>query len=207
MRPCLLLAAAIAFAQDSPPLYRCADDARVRASFAGGQATLGALGRTWQLKQSPAASGARYEMDGVVLLSKGEEFSVEQNGKQVLRGCRPMAQNPPSSKESVRGSAAYLARMALPPDAVLQVKVQDISRADAPAPVLGEVEIPISATPAQFEVRYDGTKIDPRGRYSVSARIRAGQRLLFLTDTVVPVINGFPNQVALILKPAAGKPR
>ena len=40
---------------------------------------------------------------------------------------------------TIRGSAAYRERMALPPGAVLAVALQDISRADAPAETLAEL--------------------------------------------------------------------
>ena len=41
---------------------------------------------------------------------------------------------------TVSGSAAYLQRIAMPPDAVLTVRVEDVSRADAPATVLAELK-------------------------------------------------------------------
>ncbi len=45
----------------------------------------------------------------------------------------------------VSGSAAYRQRIAMPPDAVLTVRVEDVSRADAPAPVLAETSEPFGA--------------------------------------------------------------
>ena len=46
------------------------------------------------------------------------------------------AQTPASAK--ITGTVTYLQRSALPPDAVLIVRLEDVSRAGAPALVLGE---------------------------------------------------------------------
>ena len=46
-----------------------------------------------------------------------------------------------SAGGTVSGTATYRERMALPPDAVLEVKLQDVSLADAPAVELGSARI------------------------------------------------------------------
>lgn len=95
----------------------------------------------------------------------------------------------------------YRERIAVPPTAQLLVQIRDVSRADAPAPLIGEQRIEMShQVPVSFEVHYDPDVIDPRRRYQVSARIVDGQQLLFITDTAYPVITGWPNQVDLLLR-------
>jgi putative lipoprotein len=42
---------------------------------------------------------------------------------------------------TINGTATYRERMALPPDAVFEVTLEDISRADATADVLGRARI------------------------------------------------------------------
>jgi heat shock protein HslJ len=80
----------------------------------------------------------------------------------------------------LKGTAAYRERMALPPDAVLEATLEDITRGDAPAEVLGRVRIERPGNPPiPFEISYDPSRIDPSRRYAVRARILAGEQLLF----------------------------
>ena len=89
----------------------------------------------------------------------------------------------------VTGTATYLDRALLPPGAVLEVQLLDISRADAPAEVLSTSRTEgLGAPPYPFELPYDPAGIDPRNTYSVSARVTVGDRLAMITDTVTPVI-------------------
>jgi uncharacterized lipoprotein YbaY len=70
----------------------------------------------------------------------------------------------------------------------------DISLADAPAPVIGEVTADVadpSATEIPFEVAYDPALIDDAATYALQASIHdATSALLFTNDTVTPVITG-----------------
>lgn len=104
----------------------------------------------------------------------------------------------------VTGTVTYLQRIALTPDATVVVQLRDISRQDAPAPLIGEtlIESP-GQVPIPFEIRYDPEAIDPRLTYSVSARILRGDKLLFISDTVHPVITrDNPETVEIIVRPA-----
>lgn len=91
----------------------------------------------------------------------------------------------------VTGTVSYRERVMLPPDSVLTVRLQDVSRADAPAVILGEQ---IGTTggkqvPLPFSISYNPTSIDPRFSYSISARIEDGNGILrFISDTNNPVI-------------------
>ena len=60
-----------------------------------------------------------------------------------------------SKTGAVSGTATYRERMALPPGAVLEVVLEDVSRADAPAEVIGlaRVENP-GNPPFRFEIAY-----------------------------------------------------
>ena len=90
---------------------------------------------------------------------------------------------------AINGSATWRERIELPPSAVFEATLEDISRADAPAPVLGRarVENP-GKPPIRFRIDYDPAVVDARHRYSVRARVTVGGRLLFTTDTVHPVL-------------------
>lgn len=102
---------------------------------------------------------------------------------------------------TVTGTAAYRERIALPPDAVLEATLQDVSRADAPAVVLGSFRAgPAGQVPIPFAIPYDTARIDPARRYVVRARILSGDRMLFTTDTATPVLTqGAGDRVALML--------
>ena len=62
--------------------------------------------------------------------------------------------------------------------------------ADAPAKVIStqRIEAGGKQPPFPYELSYDPAQIDPRMTYSVSARITEGSELLFISDTVIPVL-------------------
>jgi putative lipoprotein len=112
-----------------------------------------------------------------------------------------------SSGGTVTGTVAYRERMALPPDAVVQVQLSDVSRQDAPATVVAETTITPAGrqVPIPFELHYGADAIDQKHSYAVRATIRSGNRLLYTTNTAAPVITrGNPTQVPLMLVQASG---
>lgn len=85
----------------------------------------------------------------------------------------------------VRGHVFYRERMALPPGASVQVKLVDVSRADAPSVTLAEVTVAAGAgSPIAYSLEYDPARIEARARYALQARITLGDRLLFISDTL-----------------------
>lgn len=108
----------------------------------------------------------------------------------------------------ITGTATYRERMALPPGAVLDVELLDISRADAPARRIATTWVEVQGqVPIAFSLSYDPARIDPRMRYSVSARLRLRGEVLFRSDRVTPVLTqGAGRQVEILLvraRPAA----
>ena len=106
----------------------------------------------------------------------------------------------------IKGTATYRERMALPPEAVFEAMLEDVSRADAPATVVGRVRIDRpEQPPIRFEIPYDPANIDPRHSYSVRGRITVGSRLMFTTDQVYPVLTrGHGSEVPLMLRRTGG---
>lgn len=94
------------------------------------------------------------------------------------------------SSQRVTGTVAYRERIALPPTAVMTVRLVDVSRADAPSPVLAEQTIPTSGrqVPFAFALAYDPAAIVPAHTYAIQVRIENAGQLLFVTDTHHPVI-------------------
>jgi uncharacterized lipoprotein YbaY len=106
---------------------------------------------------------------------------------------------------SVSGSVAYRERIALSSGAVIEIKLIDVSRADAPAITLGEqiIEDP-GQVPVAFEIEYDPDDIDDRFSYAVSARITDQGRLMFINTSQYAVLTrGNPDTVDIMLQMVA----
>ena len=87
---------------------------------------------------------------------------------------------------TVSGSIAYRERIALSPDAQIEVRVDDVSLADAPSKTIARQAFGADGqqVPIDFLIRFDRSQIVPRHSYAVSARITgADGTLMFITDT------------------------
>ena len=104
------------------------------------------------------------------------------------------------------GTATYRERMVLPAGAMLEVTLEDVSRADAPAVTIASTRVESPGTPPiPFRIAYDQRRIVSTRRYVVRARITAAGALLFTTDTAVPVLTaGGVSPVALTLRRVSG---
>lgn len=102
----------------------------------------------------------------------------------------------PALAGNLHGEASYQERITLPPDAVFEALLIDTARTDAPATVLGRARLqPAGQPPFLFSIPYRDGDLTPRGRYAVRATVRSGDRLLFTTDTITPVLTGGPSQL------------
>lgn len=122
----------------------------------------------------------------------------------LLSGCAS------GGSASVGGSATYRERMMLPPGAVFEARLLDVSLADAPSLTLGSTRVVDPRVPLNFSIAYDPARLQARHRYIVSATIRLNDQLLFITDTAHPVLgDSGVQQVELLLKrvePAPARP-
>ena len=108
----------------------------------------------------------------------------------------------PAEFVTVSGNATYLQRIAMPPDAVLTVQVQDVSRAGATATVLAESREAFGRrqVPLAYHVLVPRSAINPRMRYAVRATISVDGQPQFATARDYPVLTRrAPNQVNLLL--------
>lgn len=113
-----------------------------------------------------------------------------------LSGCQSnelqaMDKGASSEQSVISGKVMYRERIALPDTAVLEVKLEDVSLADAPAKVLSEVELPTlgKQVPLTFTLSYDSEQIIDNHRYGLRIKIFDGERLLFTNDYHIGVIN------------------
>ena len=104
--------------------------------------------------------------------------------------------------QSIDVTATYRERMSLPPKAILEAVLEDVSRADAPAQPIASIRLPSPGNPPfAFTIAYDPARIQSNHRYAVRARVLVDEKLRFTTDTATPVItNGNPTKVTLMLR-------
>ncbi|MDP3540354.1 MAG: YbaY family lipoprotein [Azonexus sp.] len=221
--PLLLLPLTALAAGERVP-YTCDNGSRIELSFSAAsdgrpQATLHFADGDLTLPQVPAASGALYRADDIRLHTKDDGAYFEDgkgNSRRCTQGSAPPPQaatTPPaiSSFIDLTGSVSYRIRIALPPDAVLIVRVQDVSRADAPARRLAEQRIELGGrqVPIPFATTIDRDLVGKRSRVTISARIEQGGKLLFISDKSYPALsNGQPNHVDIQMKQVgSGKAR
>ena len=112
----------------------------------------------------------------------------------LLVGCPSTSDVPAAGggavTSQVTGSVTYRERIALPPTAVVTVRLVDVSLADAPSVLITEQVIRTEGrqVPFEFALAYDASRILPSHTYAVQARIENGDRLLFISDKMNPVI-------------------
>lgn len=103
----------------------------------------------------------------------------------------------------VKGQLLVLQRMALPANAVVEVRLEDVSLMDAPSVTISETSYKTDGkqSPFAFDLVYDATKIASHARIAIQASIKVDGRLLFVTDTMNEVINnGVTDNIEIILK-------
>ena len=117
--------------------------------------------------------------------------------------CREPAQTAAQAPESavISGTVSYRERMALTDRAELTVTLADVSRQDVAATVIAErIITDPGQVPIRFELEYPTAEIDERMSYSLRATIHDRGRMLFTTDTHVPVLTrGAGREAKLVL--------
>lgn len=126
-------------------------------------------------------SAAAYRFDGITLNLRTADGATAVNMQPI---------------STVSGMVTNADNAPIPEGAILTVQIQDTSRQDVAATVLGEQVI---ENPDQFPIAYEvgysaGDITSPQ--YTMSARITAADgSLLFINDTAIPVItDGNPTQ-------------
>lgn len=101
----------------------------------------------------------------------------------------------------VTGRVFHRERIALPRGYAVRVSLQDVSRQDAAAETLAETLIrPSRQMPLPYSLAYDPGRIDPSHMYGVRAQVFMGERLLFTSTRIHPVITrGAPNTADILV--------
>jgi uncharacterized lipoprotein YbaY/heat shock protein HslJ len=124
----------------------------------------------------------------------------------LLGACSEEEEYSPTMTE-ITGTVAYRERMLPPPGAALEVVLEDVSRADAPATeMIRTLNRLTTAPPYPIAISVDSASIVANHRYNIRARIFAGSDLLFVSDTANPVFGpGNVVHVDIVLRRASGK--
>lgn len=110
-----------------------------------------------------------------------------------LAGCakQPPRAGLPSGQATLTGTVTYLERMMLPEGAVVTVRLEDVSKVDIPAFVLGQyVNKNASAPPFTYSLTFDPQAIIPGHRYRIVARISLQGKPLWTTTEQYDVFAG-----------------
>lgn len=181
--------------------FKCSQDKQFRASFFPDRVLVRFEdGRTIFMRQVESGSGIRYQSGNYTLSSKGNEATITQNNQPAYQDCTTMT---PAASATVTGTVSYRERIALPPNAIVKVQLQDTSRADAPAVTLAEQTIQTEGkqVPIPFRLEYDSSKIREGNTYTVRAQISIEDQLRFTSDTAYSVItNGGPSRVEILVR-------
>jgi putative lipoprotein len=209
----LLLTLSAHAAEDRQP-YVCDNGSRLDISFSADadgrpQATLHFADDSMVLPQVPAASGTLYRRGDIRLHTKGNE-AIFEDGKSNMRRChqgdtlpaaaRPAAPPATSSFIDVAGTVTYRSRIALPPDAILTLRVRSGGRTLAEQ----RYELNGAQVPIPFATTLDRDLIGKKANVTVSARIDHRGKPRFVSDKPYPALrNGQPIPVDIVLKPAS----
>ncbi|WP_121573127.1 YbaY family lipoprotein [Brenneria alni] len=117
-------------------------------------------------------------------------------------------QYPAISMPAVSGTVNIRQRIALPANAVVTVTVSDASLADAPSKVITQrvTRTGGKQAPFQFVLPYNPADIQPNARILLSAAIAIDNRIVMVTENVLPVITNGVNNADLVMVPVTSVP-
>ena len=96
---------------------------------------------------------------------------------------------PSRSEGSIKGEVRFAREVGLPEGATVTVLLLDTSLVDTMAAELGRTVIKdASHLPVRFDLAFDRSRVSDRAEYSLHAAVRHGNDLLYINDTVHPVL-------------------
>jgi putative lipoprotein len=186
--------------------YTCADGEKISVALSGSLAKVLFQGHQYLMKQTVSADGTRYSDEKVVWWGKGEggflqEDNPDGDGKMLAKDCRLVKPAEAGGIGVVTGSVSYMQRIALPPQATVEVKLQDASATGPRLIAEQKFAVGNQQVPMPFELKFDPKDIDPRHPYEVSARILLDGKVRFVSDTAYPVLTGSkPSHIEMMLR-------
>ncbi|MGE0463921.1 MAG: YbaY family lipoprotein [Vicinamibacterales bacterium] len=171
--------------------YQCADGLTVEVAARLEAAAITFRGETHQMREVPVANGNLYT-DGVRAWrgrADARQFAEAEGDAVFARGCHPAS---PVETAVLTGTVAYRTRQALPAGAVVEVRLVDVSRADAPADVVARQVLVTKGeqVPVPFSVTYAPGSLESGRRYAMQATIAIDNRVRFRSTTLQVVAAG-----------------
>lgn len=181
--------------------YRCKDDVSVSVHYVNDVANISVIdprygNQTYELPRATSTSGAKFSNGSTTWVVQGEEANLFEEAEEVqhAEACKLLMSG--STIKTLRGTVTYLPRIALPENAVVQVRLQDVSLQDVAATVLAEqiIETNGQQVPIPFLLSYDEGLLEPNRNYALSVRITVGDTLLWINPEQVRVLSeGYPS--------------
>ena len=102
---------------------------------------------------------------------------------------------PPAKFAALAGEIAFAGDPAIPPGAVVEAELRDVSLQDVASVLIASQTIEgAERFPVPFAIRYDPAEIDEHRDYSVQVSIRVGGELVYANDTVFSALTrGYPS--------------
>ena len=135
--------------------FTCEGEAKIVVMIHDSSAKVYYAEHLYLMRQTPAADGTRYSDGKVVWWSKGDTGFLQEEdtsigeGQKIVKDCyRVAAQAEGPRYSTVNGTLTYLVRMALPPQAVVEVQLLDLTRggtAAAPGALVTEEKFPLGS--------------------------------------------------------------
>lgn len=106
----------------------------------------------------------------------------------------------------LNGTVTYRERIALPPSAAIEVKLVDVSRADAPSRTIAETSMAANGqVPIPYELKFDSDEIQTGRSFALQARIVVDGKLWFTTTRHYPVFAGGTDNTDIVVQRVASR--
>lgn len=110
-----------------------------------------------------------------------------------------------AATRTLHGSILYRERIALPPNARVEVQLLDVSRADARSATIAQTSFrPRGQVPIAYRLRFDEAKLKPRRSYALRATISVDGKLWFTSTRRHAVEIGGPDRIDIPVQRAGG---
>ncbi len=116
----------------------------------------------------------------------------------LLFGGLVMPQSIASEEVTISGEVTYRERIALPPGAVLTLRLIDLSEPESAAPSIARETIRVATqVPVKFEMRLDRSELQPSKPYGIQAQISVDGKIWFANAVSAPFEPAKPQMVML----------
>jgi putative lipoprotein len=161
------------------------------------QASLGGTSPAEALKYNCAMQVEPFADQENVNLAQALSLVQQRDGNQFMYHCQ-------SSEQSavVSGVVSYRQRIALPPNAVVEVRLRNVSRTDTPPLAEQTINTNGAQVPFPFRLTYNPKQINPGDTYAVEARILIdGKPGWTSTNRYAVITQGAPKTAEIVVNP------